>query len=300
MEHVMAAAFTVNKLSDNGAAEVIEVDWSKIVEPETFTALKQTFLENPILVIRNTKLTPKQQIAFSRQLGLLEHNDTRRDLTHPDDSDVLILSNEIKADGKAVGVVDAGEEWHSDLSYQPAPAFATILQLIKRPSRGGDTEFCNLYNVYEALSEDLKERVRGRNGIHHLSKLRNSRVRISTDRPGAGEYFARVNEDQFGSTHPMVRTHPETGRQALFISPRFTIGIEGMDDSEAQPLLDKLFAFMEDKRFHYLHKWQDDDLVMWDNRCLNHRACGGYTLDDLRRLHRTCVRGDRSFYRAAA
>jgi taurine dioxygenase len=292
--------FTVNKLSENGAAEVIGFDWSKIIEPRMFAAFKQTFLENPILAIRNSKLTPKQQIAFSRLLGPLEHNDTRRDLTHPDDPDVLILSNEIKADGKAVGVVDAGEEWHSDLSYQPEPAFATILQLIKQPSRGGDTAFCNLYNVYAALPEDLKERVRGRNGIHHLSKLRNTRVTISTNRPGAADYFARVNEDRYGSTHPLVRTHPDTGRQALFISPRFTIGIEGMPDSEAQPLLDKLFAFMEDERFHYRHKWHDNDLVMWDNRCLNHRACGGYTLDDLRRLHRTCVCGDRSFYRAAA
>lgn len=292
--------FTVNKLSENGAAEVIGFDWSRIAEPETFAGLKQVFLENPILAMRNARLTAKQQVLFSQLLGPLEHNDTRRELTHPDDPDVLILSNEIKADGKAVGVVDAGEEWHSDLSYQPEPAFATILQLIKRPSRGGDTAYCNLYNAYEALPANLKEKVRGRNGIHHLSKLRNSRVKISTNRPGAGDYFARVNEDRFGSIHPMVRTHPETGRQALYISPRFTIGIEGMDDSEAQPLLDELFALMEDERFHYRHKWQDDDLVMWDNRCLNHRACGGYTLDDLRRLHRTCVHGDKPSYRAAA
>lgn len=293
----MTASFTVNRLSENGAAEVIGFDWSKITEPKTFAGFRQIFLENPVLAIRNAKLTPKQQILFSQLLGPLEHNDTRRDLTHPDDPDVLVLSNEIKADGNAVGVVDAGEEWHSDLSYQPEPAFATILQLIKRPSRGGDTAFCNLYNVYEALPGDLKEKVRGRNGIHHLSKLRNRRVKISTNRPGAGEFFTRVNEDRFGAMHPLVRTHPETGREALFISPRFTIGIEGMDDSEAQPLLDKLFAFMEDERFHYQHKWQADDLVMWDNRCLNHRACGGYTLDDLRRLHRTCVCGDRPSYR---
>jgi taurine dioxygenase len=269
-------------------------------EPAVFAAFKQTFVENPILAIRNSKLTPKQQVAFSRQLGPIEHNDTRKELTHSDDPDVLILSNEIGNDGNAVGVVDAGEEWHSDLSYQPAPAYATILQLIKRPSRGGDTEFCNLYNAYEALPTGVKKRINGLNGIHHLSKLRNPRVKISPNRPGAAEYYARVNDDGLGSMQPIVRTHPESGRQALFISPRFTIGIEGMDDSESQPLLDELFAHLEDNRFHYRHKWQDDDLVMWDNRCLNHRACGGYMLDDLRRLHRTCVQGDRPFYRAAA
>lgn len=290
----------VNKLSENGAAEVVGFEWSKIAAPAAFAGFRRIFLENPILSIRNARLTPKQQVLFSRLLGPLEHNETRRDLTHPDEPDVLVLSNEIKPDGKAVGVVDAGEEWHSDLSYQREPAFATILQLIKRPTSGGDTAFCNLYNVYEALPGDLKEKVQGRNAIHHLSKLRNSRVKISTNRPGAGEFFARVNEDRFGAIHPMVRTHPETGRQALFISPRFTIGIEGMDDSEGQSLLDQLFAFMEDERFHYRHRWQDHDLVMWDNCCLNHRACGGYRRDDLRRLHRTCVCGGRPSYWTAA
>ena len=198
--------FTVNKISETGAAEIIGLDWSRIDEPEIFAAFKRAFLENPILAVRNSKLTPKQQVAFSRKLGSLEHNDTRKDLTHADDPDVLILSNEIAKDGAAVGVVDAGEEWHSDLSYQPAPAYATILQLIKRPSCGGDTEFCNLYNVYDAVPGDLKKRINGLNGVHHLSKLRNPRVTISANRPGAAEYYARVNDDKLGSVQPIVRT----------------------------------------------------------------------------------------------
>ena len=99
---------------------------------------------------------------------------------------------------------------------------------------------------------------------------------------------------------PMVRTHPETGRQALYVSPRFTIGIADMPDDEAQPLLDKLFAIMLEPRFRYRHKWRDGDLVIWDNRCLNHQACGGYSLPDIRRMHRTTIRGDRPFYRPAA
>jgi taurine dioxygenase len=99
---------------------------------------------------------------------------------------------------------------------------------------------------------------------------------------------------------PIVRTHPETGRQALYISPRFTLAIEGMEDAQAQELLDALFAFMTDKRFHYRHQWRDGDLVIWDNRCLNHRACGGYALPDIRRMHRTTIVGDKPFYRPAA
>jgi taurine dioxygenase len=251
------------------------------------------------LVIRNSRLSPKQQAEFSRQFGELEPNTSRNDLTHPDDSDVLILTNEIRADGSAVGVVDAGEEWHSDLSFASRPAMATLLQLIKQPNEGGDTAFSNLYLAYDALPASLKKKVEGRNGIHHISKLLNPRVSISTNRPGATDFYKRL-KDEPGMKHPLVRTHPDSGRQALFISPRFTIGIDGMDDAEAQPLLDDLFKIMDDPRFEYRHQWSDNDFVMWDNRCLNHRACGGYRLDDLRRLHRTCVRGSESFYRAAA
>src|SRR5262249_16026423 len=108
--------------------------------------------------------------------------------------------------------------------------------------------------------------------------------------------FTRLLNDP-AVKHPIVRTHPETGRHALFISPRFTIGIENMADAEAQPLLNELFEFMDNPKFEDRDQWSDRDLVMWDNRCLNHRACGGYRLDDLRRLHRTCVRGDEAFFR---
>src|SRR5882757_9951022 len=218
-----ADLFLVKKISEAGAAEVLNFDWSRAHEPEVFGALRKTFRENPILVIHNSELSPKQLAEFSRQFGDVESNTNRNDLTHPEDPDVLILSNEIRADGSAVGVVDAGEEWHSDLSFQPAPAMATLLQLVKRPSKGGDTAFSNLYLAYEALPDSLKQKVEGRNGIHHRSKLLNPRVSISSNRPGATEYFTRLLNDP-AVKHPIVRTHPETGRQALFISPRFTIG----------------------------------------------------------------------------
>lgn len=294
-----SAPFTVNKLSESGAAEVLGFGWTSAGDPAVRDALKAALRENPILAIRGANLTASQLAQFSRWFGPLDPNAPRPELTHPEDKDVLILSNEIRQDGTAVGVVDAGEEWHSDLTFRPIPALATILQLVQRPSQGGDTEFCNLYLVHDALPDALKRRVAGLNALHHISKLRNPRVTISANRPSAAQYYTRLDSEP-GVEHPIVRTHPETGRQALFISPRFTIGIVGMDDAEAQPLLDELFGFMADKRFHYRHKWQDGDLVMWDNRCLNHRACGGYRLDDIRRLHRTCVLGDKPFYRPAA
>src|SRR5690348_11497167 len=127
--------FTVNTLSDAGAAEVIGLDCSKPLSPADKTALWQAFLDHPILCVRDQTLTPKQQADFVRQYGPCEAQD-RSPYTHPDDRDILILSNEIRPDGTAVGIVDAGDFWHSDSSHLPEPCQATILYAIRNPSRG--------------------------------------------------------------------------------------------------------------------------------------------------------------------
>jgi taurine dioxygenase len=286
----------VTKLSDAGAAEITGLDCSQPLDRHTKKKLWAAFLENPILCIRDQRLTPAQQASFARQYGPLEAQD-RSPYTHPDDPDILILSNEIRPDGTAVGIVDAGDFWHSDSSHHLEPCQTTILYSVRNPSRGGDTEFCNMYLAYEALSDDLKQAVEGREAIHHVSKTRNPRVTISPDRPGAKDYYEARAKEVSAMRQPIVRTHPETDRQALYISPRFTIGIADMPDAEAQPLLDRLFAtFVKNRAIQYRHKWKDGDLVMWDNRCLNHRAVGGYGLPDVRRMHRTTIAGDKAFY----
>lgn len=291
-------AFTVNPLSPAGAAEVVGLDCSRPLAADDLAKLKQAFLDHPILAIRDQALTPQQQAAFGRQFGPLEAQD-RSPYTHPDDRDILILSNEIRPDGTAVGIVDAGDFWHSDSSHIPEPCRITMLYAIRNPSRGGDTEFCNMYQVYEALPEATRTRIAGLHGVHHVSKTKNPRVVVSPDRPGAKDYYETRAKEVPEIAQPMVRTHPETGRQALYISPRFTIRIAELPDDEGQPLLDELFKLMKDKRFHYRHKWHDKDLVMWDNRCLTHRATGGYGLPDIRRMHRTTICGDKPFYRPA-
>ena len=291
-------SFTVNKLSDTGAAEIIGRDCSKPLDATTLAALKRAMLDYPITAIRNQMLTPKQQAAFSRQIGELETQD-RKTYCHPDDADILILSNELRSDGSAIGIVDAGDFWHSDSSHMAEPCKQTVLYAVRNPKQGGDTEFCNMYQVYDALPFELKKRIEGRHGIHHISKLKNPRVTVSTARTDAAAYYKEREKTTPDVLQPMVRTHPETGRQALYVSPRFTIGIADMADAEAQPLLDQLFAIMLEPRFHYRHKWRDGDLVIWDNRCLNHQACGGYSLPDIRRMHRTTIRGDKPFYRPA-
>ena len=290
--------FAVNRLSDT-AGEVVGLDCSVPLDAGTLAALKRTMLDFPVVAMRDQTLTPRQQAAFSRQLGPLEAQD-RKTYCHPEDEDILILSNELRPDGTAVGIVDAGDYWHSDSSHLEEPCRATVLYAVKNPATGGDTEFINMYQVYDALPDDLRRRVEGRNGIHHVSKIINPRVNVSTARTDAVAYYKAREKATKEMLQPMVRTHPETGRQALYVSPRFTIGIADMDDAEAQPLLDRLFEIMLEPRFRYRHTWRDGDLVVWDNRCLNHQACGGYSLPDTRRMHRTTIRGDKPFYRPAA
>lgn len=291
--------FNVRQLSSAGAGEIRGLDCSKLLDAETLEQLRRTMLDYPVTVIRNQSLTPSQQAAFSRQLGPLEAQD-RKTYCDPEEPDILILSNEVRADGTAVGIVDAGDFWHSDSSHHEEPCRLTLLYAVRNPRTGGDTEFCNMYQVYDALPADLKRRIEGRYGIHHISKLLNPRVAVSGGRTDAAAYYKQHEQATRPVLQPMVRTHPETGRQALYVSPRFTIGISDMPNEEAQSLLDRLFAVMLEERFRYRHRWADGDLVIWDNRCLNHQACGGYSLPDIRRMHRTTIRGDRPFYRPAA
>ena len=287
----------VRELAYDGAAEVSGLDCSRPLAADDLAALNATFLRYPILAIRNQQLTPAQQVVFSRQFGSIE--DTGQDrYVHPDEPHVLVLSNELDANGQPLGVADAGDFLHSDLSPRPEPSKMTILQAIKNPSRGGDTEFVNMYNVYDALSDELKREINGRSAWHHTSKLKNPRVAISGDRPDAAEYYRALEARVPDVLQPVVRTHPETGRQALYVSPRFTLRIDGMDADASEALLSKLFAVMREPRFLWRYQWHDHDLLMWDNRALCHRATGGYVLPDTRRMHRTSIAGDRAFYRA--
>lgn len=289
-------SFALNPLAPTGAAEILGLDGAQPLDPRTLAELKAAWTAYPILVFRDQRLDAAQQARFSRSFGELE-TQINSQYVHPDDPFVLVLSNELRPDGSAIGVVDAGDFLHSDSSWSPAPVDATILYAVRNPKHGGDTEFCNMYQVYDALPAELKAKIDGRTAVHHVSKAKNPRVAISPSRPGAQEFYEKQSRELPEVHQPVVRTHPESGRQALFISPRFTLRIDGLEPAESDALLDQLFAFMADERFRYRHKWRDGDLVMWDNRCLTHRATGGYVLPDIRRMHRTTICGSPAFYR---
>ena len=152
---------------------------------------------------------------------------------------------------------------------------------------------CNTQLAYETLPEETRKRIAGLKAIHVRDRRRNPR-----GMPGEG-FDRDVNEyysiDVPDSVHPLVRTHPVTGRKSLFVTPRFAVAIEGMEDADAQPLLDELFAHQINPDFIYRHKWRVGDLVFWDNRCTTHLACGGIVPPGIRHLHRTSIAGDVPF-----
>ena len=279
----------IRPLSDVLGAEISGID-VRDLDGAGFDALREVFHDNLVLVVKDQNLSPAEQTEFARRFGEIQYHISPEYLI-PDQPEVMILSNEME-NGKNVGIPDAGSDWHSDHSYVDRPTGYTMLFALKVPQDGGDTEWTNMVAAYEALPEGMKQRLDGLVGIHSFNRLRNSRMTMGARHGDGQDYYKRSPPDAF---HPLVRTHPATGRKALYISPRFTIGIRDMDDAAAQSLLDDLFAHIARREFVYRHRWTVGDLLMWDNRATIHLATGGVPEGQARRLHRTTVQGEIPF-----
>lgn len=279
----------ISPLSEALGAEITGIN-AALLDQAGFDVVRNALHDNCVIVIRNQKLTPSEQTEFTRRFGEIQYH-INSEYMMPGQPEVLILSTEVDENGKNIGIPDAGSDWHSDHSYVDYPTAYTILQSIIVPEVGGDTEWTNMTRAYETLDATIKARIEGLVGIHSFNRIRNPRLpQRSRHQDEAAYYNDRSPPD---AHHPIVRTHPHTGRKALFVSPRFTIGIKDMDDAIAQPLLDELFAHISRRELVYHHRWQAGDLVMWDNRQTIHLACGGVQLPYVRRMHRSTVKGER-------
>lgn len=279
----------INRLSDALGAEITGIDLNAC-DDAMFEAINDAYLGHQMLCIRAQNLAPQNLVAFSERFGTVEPHENLR-FTLAEQPKILVLSNDVDKDGNQIGVIDAGDAWHTDHSFKTRPANCTILYSLKNPSRGGATDFANMYAAYDALSDGMKARIANLRGRHSISKLKNKRVEISGAREDAVEFYKRQEKAIPDVDHPLVRVHPVTGRKSLYCSPRFTIGIVGLDEDEGDALLDELIAHSIKPEFRYRHRWGPGDLVMWDNRCVNHRATGGYEYPDIRHLYRTTVEG---------
>jgi taurine dioxygenase len=279
----------ITRLSNTLGAEITGVDLNTY-DDATFDEINAAYLEHQVLCIRDQNLDPESLVTFSERFGVVEPHDNLK-FTLAQQPKILVLSNDVDEDGNQIGVIDAGDAWHTDHSFKTHPANCTILYSLKNPSQGGVTDFTNMYAAYDALSDDMKARIANLRGRHSISKLKNKRVQISGAREDAVEFYKRQEKAIPDVDHPLVRTHPVTGRKSLYCSPRFTVGIVGLDEDEGDALLDELIAHSIKPEFRYSHHWRDSDVVMWDNRCVNHRATGGYEYPDIRHLYRTTVEG---------
>lgn len=278
--------FDVRPLAGSFAAEVVGLDLRVPLSEEDFARVHRAHLDHHVLVFRDQHITPAQQVAFSRRFGPLQIH-VQRKFQLAGQPEVLVVSN-IKENGEPIGLGDAGHFWHSDLSYKERPSLGSLLHTQTLPSEGGDTLFANQHAAYDALPDSLKNTIAPLRAEHsYLAKYEELRAR-SPWRPKLTP--AQLDEVR-PVLHPVVRTHPETGRQALFVSEHFTTRIAGLGDDESQALLSQLFAHSTQAQFTYRHAWLPGDMVFWDNRSVLHLAAG--TPDHLpRKLYRTTIEGD--------
>jgi len=285
-------AIPVRKCDAALGAEIV-FDLSRAIDDRTFAELEGIFHDNIVVFFRDQHLTNEQHIAFSRRLGELEIHIVKKYLL-PEDPEILLVSN-IKNDaGEHIGLADAGFTWDSDTSYRKNPSRCSLLYAKEVPHRDGkplgDTVFANCIAAYEALPDAMKRRLAGAKAIHRYS------MRRRVDNSPRPKLTAAQLAETPDIAHPIVRSHPYTGRKALYVTAGECIGIvlrdgEQMPEDEALDMIAELDAHCVRPEFCYRHSWRIGDLVMWDNASAMHLAICDYTLPERRLMHRTTVIG---------
>jgi taurine dioxygenase len=274
----------------SGAACGAEIlfDLSRQMDDRTFKRIEDAFHDHVVVYFRGQRLSNERHIEFSGRFGELEIHVVKKYLL-PDYPEILLISNIRNEAGEHVGLADAGFTWHTDVSYRKNPSRCSLLYAIEVPHRDGmpigDTLFTNTIAAYEALPETMRKRLDGLKAVHRYSERR--RI-ANSPRP-------KLTKEQLAETpdvaHPIVRTHPFTGRKSLYVTAGECIGIEGMPQDEGAALIEELHEHCIRPDFQYRHKWQVGDLLMWDNATSMHIAVCDYALPERRLMHRTTVIG---------
>ena len=258
-------------------AVVRGVDIARPLEDEVIAEVRQAFLDHLVVFIRDQKLTPQAQLAFAQRFGQpMEYPQLKGLPECPLVTPVVKLEHER---------VNFGGVWHSDTSYLARPPMASMLYAVETPPRGGDTLFANQYLAYETLSEGLRQTLAGLVGVNSSAKADVSKTREDRLRDAGAELKVLIGE------HPVVRTHPETGRKALYLNFGHTARFRDWTEQESAPLLDYLFMHQVKPEFTCRFQWKPGSLAFWDNRCAQHYPVNDY--HGFRRvMHRVTLEGD--------
>jgi taurine dioxygenase len=268
-------------------AEVRGVDMRRPLEAETFQAVHDAWMQHLVLVFPAQHITDEEHVAFTRSFGEPEifHQDiikSRRVKEIFRVSNVDDDGNLMPPDHPTVKQVSLAQFWHTDSSYRQAPCIGSLLHGVETSTTGGETQFTNMYAVFEALPESLKRQVNGRRAKHdfgHLHKLASLRPLTEEEQAAMPPVW-----------QPMVRKHPVTGRVSLYISPIYNDEVEGLAPADARQLIQDLTAISAEPRFVYRHRWSPDDVVLWDNRCTMHQVTP-HDPQERRVMHRTTIVG---------
>jgi alpha-ketoglutarate-dependent taurine dioxygenase len=261
-------------------AEIRGVDASRPLSDELFHRIEKAWHQHLVILLRDQRLDEDEQVRFAERFGPLSPIHTDH---HSEKNKAVMYIGNRKQDGKIVGALPLGEmQFHSDQCYRERPAMGTMLYAIEIPAEGGNTLFANAYKAYDALPEDVKSRVNGRQAVQVYDYGGGVLDRANMVEPKDGMSFA----------HPVARTHPATGRKALYVNRLMTHHIEGLAREESERILAAMFATIERPEFIYEHRWRVGDLLLWDNRCTLH-ARRDFDPNESRWLRRVTIQGER-------
>jgi len=266
-------------------AEVVGVNLAEDLDEPTFRAIEAAYNTHTVIVFRQQCLTPEHLLRFARRFGPLEIS-PRTQFALPAYPEILLLSNMVDAHGQPLGNAEAGLTWHTDLSYTATPPRGSLLYAVEVPTNAhgetlGETWFVSTAAAYDALPPAMQQRLQGLRAIH----------RAGAKQYAPGSTLADAVKHLPEVMHPVIRTHPPTGRKAIYVRAGECVGIVGMPEEDALPLIQALSDFVIRPVFLYRHQWQVGDLLMWDNCCAQHRAIKDYALPQRRLMYRVTVNG---------
>ncbi|HCS68533.1 MAG TPA: taurine dioxygenase [Rhodospirillaceae bacterium] len=264
-------------------AEIDGVDLSTDISDDVLAEIRKALNEYLVIFFRDQDLTPDQQKAFGLRFGTLNIHPVYEPL--PGHPEILQVVKEADA------LNNIGDTWHSDATFLPEPPMGSILYAREVPPFGGDTLFANLYLAYEMLTDGMRRMLSSLNAVHSdafLTQVNSERNATRSTKLRGGQMEARE------TVHPVVRTHPETGRKCLYVNEPFTVRFDGMSAQESRPILDYLLAHIKRPEFTCRFRWQVGSMAFWDNRCTHHYALNDYH-GHRREMHRVTVNGDRPY-----